>query len=98
MVGKQKLHLVPHLGRNGASSNNQAHLTDKSSAEQSLSVALRASSLVTRPETKTGGSYGRHDARKAPKNCSGCIWRNFFHHLPAQPHLALGMAMAQWSW
>jgi hypothetical protein len=32
MAGKEKLHFVPHLGGNGSSSNNQAHLTDKSSA------------------------------------------------------------------
>ena len=48
MAGKEKSHLcAPGTGRNWSSRNNQAHLTDKSSAEQSLSVALRASFALT---------------------------------------------------
>jgi ubiquinone/menaquinone biosynthesis C-methylase UbiE len=44
MVAKEKLHVMSQTGPKPASRNNQAHLKNKSSARQSLSVALTASS------------------------------------------------------
>jgi protein-S-isoprenylcysteine O-methyltransferase Ste14 len=44
MIAKEKLHVDVQTGLEPVSRNNQAHLKDKSSAKQSLSVALTASS------------------------------------------------------
>src|SRR5215467_1079155 len=46
----------------------------------------------------TGGSHGRHHARKTPQDCPGCSRRNLLHHLPTQPYLAFWMAVARRPW
>lgn len=71
MVAKKKLHVDVQTGLEPVSRNNQAHLKDKSSAKQSLSVALTASSAQfdrdrrdrnVPEETMTQGQAIRQDA------------------------------------
>ena len=47
---------------------------------------------------RTGGSQWTISRAKIPHDCSGYMRGNLPHDLPAQPHLAVGMAVAQWPW
>jgi hypothetical protein len=63
MASKKKLHFVPLTGPSLASRDNQANLKDKSSAGQSLTAELLASSHPDRV-WRMGDIDARHNANR----------------------------------